>query len=293
MAKYHLQITKKGRKWFEIAVKGKKSDYKAQLLIDEVTEGFQVGEIHMALDCTVEEVRGKYGTQYWHHVKYQFTAVNHAAKKEALIYEWKKYLFEAAQKGYVYSKAVDVLSELGGMTGSLMLEVREIVEEAKADEKEKEEAKRTKLEAEKVEARRLEAEKVALNPHKKDYDISFKQEIIGWEERPAKGSIMWHEGRKVRVVRARFMDWEECAYTGTPWFDKAWSIDAVYVDTHLEKADVHSVCSQLKSRSEIMRRAWAIYKELITQYPDSASKAQFGLCLKQAWAKSKQIQAVE
>ena len=156
---YKMKVKKIGRKWMQVEVSGKYNAYSAQLFINDASKNLKAGQ-NIELECNFEDKSTSYGK------KYNLYPVTVTEKKEVIAAETAKqvekeaifrarkienyvgYVEEAAEKGYVYEKGVELLRELGAWTQELANRINAMKKEAQARKEEERAAARVAKAAE-------------------------------------------------------------------------------------------------------------------------------------------------
>lgn len=102
-------VVKKGRKYFQVKLDKTKNDYLHKVAINDVSKSWKVGDRFSVSAIPKWDV--SYNTQKWYISLY--TPVSEEAINSAEIDRWMGYVKEAFRKGYIYTKGVDKLRELG------------------------------------------------------------------------------------------------------------------------------------------------------------------------------------
>jgi len=160
--KYNIEVIKIGRKWIDVSVSGKVSNYNAQLLINEITETLTAGD-KAEIECKFENKSSGYGKKYF---LYPLTDEEKAAaaaaatvaaaaaevKAEAKANDYRNrkindyigYVRNAAKEGRAYDNGVDKLKEWGAWTDEIKTEIKETIASAKAAKEEQKAAEDAK-----------------------------------------------------------------------------------------------------------------------------------------------------
>jgi len=206
---YTMEIVKIGRKWIDIIVTGKNNSYNAQLLIDDTTRGYAVGDTH-TVRCRYESKSSGYGRKIFLYAVSD-AAIQAAEKakvekarereksrdkeqRDRKISEFIGYVREAASHGRRYENGIRVLKELGAWAG-IEKEILATIAEA---EKVKREERMARMDAAQAER----AKYTWLN-------------VGSYVSVPGAGKIWLYEGKAYEIIHVIFHEEDDGEYSGS------------------------------------------------------------------------------